>query len=78
MKMNAKKTTSMLISKYVNFTQVILKNDGDIIKSTDKYTYLGQTIAWNGKCYDDILKIIELARSNYNCSTHTYGNKTND
>ena len=78
MNMNAKKTTSMLISKYVNLTQGILKNDGDIIKSTDKYTYLGQTIAGNGKCEDDILKIIKLARFNYNCSTHTHGNKTND
>ena len=78
MKMNAKKPKIMLISKYVNLIQVILKNDGVIIKLTDKYTYLGQTIAWNGKCEDDILKIIKLARFNYNCSTHTYGNKTHD
>ena len=43
MKMNAKKTKTMLVSKDVTLTKVSLKIDGDIIKQTDNYTYLGQT-----------------------------------
>ena len=60
MKMNAKKTETMLVSK------VSLKIDGDIIKQTDNYIYLGQTITSNGKCNDEILKIIEIARGAFN------------
>ena len=56
MKMNAKKTKTMLVSKYVTLSKVNLKIDGDIIKQTDNYTYLGQIIASNGKCDDEILK----------------------
>ena len=41
-KMNSKKT--MLVSKYVTSTRVSVKIDSDIIKQTDNYTYLGQTI----------------------------------
>ena len=37
MKMNAKKTTTMLVSKDVNLTKNYLKIDGDIIKQTDNY-----------------------------------------
>ncbi len=44
MKMNAKKTNTMLVSKDVTSTKVSVKIDGDIIEQTDKYTYLGQTI----------------------------------
>ena len=39
-KMNAKHTKSMLVSKDVNLITVILKIDGDSIKQTDKDTYL--------------------------------------
>ena len=55
MKMNGKKTKTMLVSKVVTSTKVSLKIDGDIIKQTDNYTYLGQTITSNGKCDDEIL-----------------------
>ena len=58
MKMNAKKTKTMLVSKDVTLTKVTVKIDGDIIKQTDKYTYLGQTISSNGKCDDELLKRI--------------------
>ena len=47
MKMNAKKTKTMLVSKDVTSTKVSVRIDGDIIKQTDKYTYLGQTITSN-------------------------------
>ena len=43
-----------------------MKIDGDSIKQTDKYTYLGQTITSNGKCDDEILKRIEIARGAFN------------
>ena len=80
MKMNAKKTKTMLVSKDLTSTKVSVKIDGDIIKQTDKYTYLGQTITSNGKCDDEIVKRIEIARGAfnveiYNSSTHKYENK---
>ena len=64
--MNAKKTKTMLVSKYLTSTKVSVKIDGDIIIQTDKYTYLGQTITSNGKCDDEILKRIEIARGAFN------------
>ena len=43
-----------------------------IIKQTDKYTYLGQTIITsNGKCDDEILKRIEIARGALNSMLKT-------
>ena len=66
MKMNAKTTKTMLVSKDLTLTKVSMKIDGDIIKQTDKYTYLGQTITSNGKCDDEILKRIEMARGPFN------------
>ena len=35
-------------------------------------TYLGQTTTSNGKCYDEILKIIQIFAENNNCTTHGY------
>ena len=52
----------MLVSKDVTLNKVSLKIDGDIIKQIDNYTYLGQTITSNGKCDDEILKRIEIAK----------------
>ena len=66
MKMNAKTTKTILVSKDVTLTKVSVKIDGDIIKQTDNYTYLGQTITSNGKCDEDILKRIEIARGAFN------------
>ena len=58
MKMNAKTTKTMLVSKDVTSTNVSVKIDGDIIKQTGNYTYFGQTITSNGKCDNEILKRI--------------------
>ena len=66
MKMNAKKTKTMLVSKDVTSTKVNVEIDGDIIKQTDNYTYLGQNVTLNGKCDDEILKRIEIARGAFN------------
>ena len=55
MKMNAKKTKTMLVAKDVTSINVIVKIDVDIIKQTDNYTYLGQTITSNGKCDDELI-----------------------
>ena len=84
MKMNAKNTKTMLVSKDVTLTKVSLQIVGDIIKQTDNY--LGQTITSNGKCDDEILKIIEIAGGAFNsllktinCSAHhKYENKKNN
>ena len=70
-KMNAKKTKTMLVSKDVTLSKVSLKIDGDIIKQTYNYTYLGQKITSNGKCDDEILKIIEIARGAFNSMLKT-------
>ena len=75
--MNGKKTKTMLVSKVVTSTKVSVKIDGDIIKQTDNYTYLGQTITSNGKCDDEILnwnckRCIQFDVENINCSTHKY------
>ena len=61
----------MLVSKDVTSTKVSVKIDGDIIKQTDNYTYLGQTIASNGKYDDEILKRIEIARGAFNSMLKT-------
>ena len=66
MKMNANKTKTMLVSKDVTSINVIVKIDVDITKQTDNYTYLGQTITSNGKCDDEFVKIIEIARGAFN------------
>ena len=71
MKINAKKTKTMLVSKDVTSTKVSVKIDGDIITQTDKYTYFGQTVTSNGKCDDEILKIIEIARGAFNSMLKT-------
>ena len=52
MKMNSKKTKTMLVSKDVTSIKVSVNIDGDIIKQTDNYAYVGQTITSNGKCDD--------------------------
>ena len=56
----------MLVSKDVTSINVIVKIDVDIIKQPDNYTYLGQTITSNGKCDDEFVKIIEIARGAFN------------
>ena len=71
MKMNAKKTKTMLVSKDVTSTNVSVNIDGDIIKQTDNYTYLRQTITSNRKCDDEILKIIEIARGAFDSMLKT-------
>ena len=40
-------------------------------KQTDNYTYLGQTITSNGRCDDEILKRIEIARGAFNSMLKT-------
>ena len=81
MKMNAKNTKTMLVSMDVTSINVIVKIDVDIIKQTDNYTYLGQTITSNGKCDDEFVKIIEIARGAFNSilkiltARHKYENK---
>ena len=64
-------TKSMLVSKDINLTKVILKIDGDMIKKPEKPRYLGQTITSNWKLDDDILKIIEIPRDAFNSMLKT-------
>ena len=52
MKMNAKKTNTMLVSKDVTLTKVVLKIDSDIITQTENDTHVGQTITSSEKCDD--------------------------
>ena len=59
------------MAKDETLTKVSLKIDGDIIKQTDNYTYLGQTKTSNGKCDVEILKRIEMARCAFNSMLKT-------
>ena len=76
MKMNTKTTKTMLVSKDVTSTKVSVKIDLIVISSykltaRPLYTYLGQTITSNGKCDDEILKRIEIARGAFNSMLKT-------
>ena len=63
----------MLDSKDVTSTKVSVKIDGDIIKQTGNYKYVGQTLTSNVKCDDEILKIIEIASGVFNSILKTIG-----
>ena len=78
-KMNANITKTMLVSKDVGtLTNGSLKIDGDIIKQTDKYTYLGENITskwkmWLWSIENNLnCKSIQFDVENYNCTTHKY------
>ena len=54
MKINAKKTKLMIISRVANKPQVNITIDGTEIEQVAKFTYLGYLITEDEKCDDEI------------------------
>ena len=62
MKMNVKKTKTMIISKKA-VPRVNIKLDGQVVGHVSCFTYLGQTITEDKKCNEEIKRRIGQARS---------------
>ena len=63
MKMNAKKTKTMIISKVPTANRITISVDGANIEQVSRFTYLGQTITEDGKCEGEIKKRVSIART---------------
>ena len=66
MKMNVKKTKTMIISKKAVVPRVNIELDGQVLEQVSCFTYLGQTISEDGKCDEEIKRRIGQARSAFN------------
>ena len=65
MKMNIKKTKTMVISRKVETPKVNITLDGQPVEQVERFVYLGQLITENGKCDEEIKRRIEIARTAY-------------
>ena len=65
MKMNIKKTKTMVISRKVETHKVNITLDGQPVEQVERFVYLGQLITENGKCDEEIKRRIEIARTAY-------------
>ena len=62
MKMNAKKTKSMVISRKEKSPRIDIEIDGAKIAQVNKFTYLGQVVTDDGKCELAILNRTGIAK----------------
>ena len=65
LKMNVKKTKSMVVSRKENRPSLGIIVDGKILEQVNSFKYLGVTIADDGKCEAEIRKRIEIARQRF-------------
>lgn len=65
MKMNIKKTKTMVISKKKELPNVKIQLDGQAVEQVHKFVYLGELITENGKCEEEIRRRIEIARKSF-------------
>ena len=65
MKMNIKKTKTMVISKTKDIPNVKIELDGQEVEQVSKFVYLGELITENGKCEEEIRRRIEIARKSF-------------
>ena len=66
LKMNVKKTKTMVIRRNVNEEcKVEINVDGKILEQVKQYIYLGHIITEDGKCDVEIRRRLEIARSNF-------------
>ena len=56
MKMNARKTKAMAISRNENKPKVNIKVDGTAVEQVGSFNYLGQTVSDDRRCVDEIKK----------------------
>ena len=69
MKMNAKKTKSMIITKKVVKASIELDIDGAKIEQVASFPYLGQNITEDGKCENEIKRRIGIAKTTFSKMT---------
>ena len=67
LKMNVKKTKTMMIHREKSDTRPVLniKVDGSTLEQVSKFVYLGQLITEDGKCEEEIKRRIGMARTNF-------------
>ena len=63
MKMNAKKTITLVISSKYPIPTININIDSSPIKQVDNFVYLGHLIADDGRCEHEIKRRIEIARA---------------
>ena len=67
MKMNAKKTKPMVISRNENKPKVNIKVDGTAVEQVGSFNYLGQTVSDDGRCVhvDEIKKRMGFTKTTF-------------
>ena len=66
MKMNAKKTKTMVVTRKEETSEINIEIDGCNIDQVNNFKYLGQTITDDGRCEKAIIKWIEIVRKAFN------------
>ena len=66
MKINVKKTKTMVVSRNAVVPRMNIVLDGQRVEQVAHFTYLGQKFTENGKCDDEIKSRIEQARVAFN------------
>ena len=62
-KMNAKKTKAMVISRNENKPRVNVKVDQTAVEQVGSFNYLGQTVSDDGRWLDEMRKRIGIAKT---------------
>ncbi|XP_038071377.1 uncharacterized protein LOC119740219 [Patiria miniata] len=70
LKMNVKKTKTMVISKRKSKTSIQV--DGKELEQVDSFIYLGQMITEDGRCQDEIKRRIAIGKSVFNKRKHIF------
>ena len=65
MKMNIKKTKTMVVSRKSEIPKVKIHLDGQEVEQVSKFVYLGELITENGKSEEEIRRRIEIARKSF-------------
>ena len=65
MKMNIKKTKTMVVSRKSEIPKVKIHLDGQEVEQVSKLVYLGELITENGKSEEEIRRRIEITRRSF-------------
>ena len=69
MKMNAKKTKTMIITKKENKPNINITIDGTDIEQVTNFPYLGQKMTEDGRCEEEIKRRISIAKTTFSKMT---------
>ena len=75
LKMNIKKTKSMVITKKSEVPKIDIRIDGKPIEQVSSFTYLGQLVTEDGRSEQEIRKRIGIAKSAFEKLSHIITNK---